>query len=79
MHRESIELFGGIPDDRIEKIMSEDKPNQRERMSIPVEQLRRFFPAGYTPKKMQDAILRMVEDNYRSLPHKKPRDRDDAR
>ena len=79
IHRESIKFFGGIPDDRIEESMSEDEPNQRERVSIPVEQLRRFFPEGYTPKKMRDAILRMVEDNYRSLPHKKPRDRDDAR
>ncbi len=79
MHKETGMFFGGIPDDCIEEIMAEDKPNQRERVSIPVEQLRRFFPEGYTPKKMQDAILRMVEDNYRSLPHKKPRDRGDAR
>ena len=79
MHKENGRHFGGIPLDLVDEIMAEDKPNQRERVSLPVEQLRRFFPRGYTPKEMQDAILRLVEDNYRSLPQRKPRDRGDAR
>ena len=79
MHKENARHFGGIPLDLVDEIMAEDKPNQRERVSLPVEQLRRFFPRGYTPKEMQDAILRLVEDNYRSLPQRKPRDRGDAR
>ena len=40
----------------IQEIMGEEKPNQKERVSLPVEQLRRFFPGDYSPKEMQDAI-----------------------
>ena len=61
----------------IDEIMAEDKPNQRERVSLPVEQLRRFFPEDYSPRDMQKAIMRLVEDNFDTIRQTKPRDRGD--
>ena len=74
MHRENGLSFEGISDERVETIMSEQKPNQKERVSLPVEQLRRYFPKHYTPQKIQDAILKLMEEQYRQ--RERSRDRD---
>ena len=44
------------------QIMNEEKANQREKISFPMEDLRRYFPAGYTPQEMQRTILRLLEN-----------------
>lgn len=49
----------------IQEIMAEEKPNQRERVSLPMEQLRRFFPSDYSPKEMQNAIFDLLEKERR--------------
>lgn len=49
----------------IQEIMGEEKPNQKERVSLPMEQLRRFFPGDYSPKEMQDAIFDLLEKERR--------------
>ena len=74
MHRENGLSFEGISDEQVETIMSEQKPNQKERVSLPVEQLRRYFPKHYTPQKIQDAILKLMEEQYRQ--RERSRDRD---
>ena len=75
MHKENGLGFSDISEERIDEIMAEDKPNQRERVSLPLEQLRRFFPESYTPREMQNAIMKLIQDSYEPLPQKKPRDR----
>ena len=74
MHSENGRSAAGISAERITEIMSVQKPNQQERVSFPVEKLRRFFPDNYTPQEMQDAILRLVEEQYRR--QQRSRDRD---
>ena len=74
MHSENGRSAAGISAERITEIMSLQKPNQQERVSLPVETLRRFFPDNYTPQEMQDAILRLVEEQYRR--QQRSRDRD---
>ena len=75
MHKENGHGFSAITDERIDEIMAEYKPNQRERVSLPLEQLRRFFPENYTPREMQDAIMKLIQDSYVPLQQKKSRDR----
>jgi ParB family chromosome partitioning protein len=58
MHRESE--AGGVRN-RIEAILAEEKPNQREKVSFQYEQLRRYFPSDYTPKQMTESILQLLE------------------
>jgi len=62
MHRESE--AGGVRN-RIEAILSEEKPNQREKVSFPYEKLRRYFPSDYTPKQMTESILQLLERERR--------------
>ena len=72
MHK--FEREGMLDAASIQAIMAEQKPNQRERVSLPVEQLRRYFPKHYTPQKMQNAILKLMEEQYRQ--RERSRDRD---
>ena len=62
MHRESE--AGGVHN-RIEAILAEEKPNQREKVSFQYEQLRRYFPSDYTPKQMTESILQLLERERR--------------
>ena len=50
--------------DKIYAIMSEEKANQKERISFPLEDIRRFFPKSYTQKDVYNAILKLVGDDY---------------
>ena len=62
IHRESE--AGGVHN-RIEAILAEEKPNQREKVSFQYEQLRRYFPSDYTPKQMTESILHLLERERR--------------
>ena len=53
---------GHLTKDGLADIMNEEKANQREKISFPMEDLRRYFPAGYTPQEMQRTILRLLEN-----------------
>lgn len=77
MHRLCDERLFALTESGIEAIMAEEKPNQHERLSLPMDRLRPYFPDDYTPKKMQSEIMGMVQENFR--PQKKPHDRGDAR
>ena len=48
--------------DLIEKIMGQEKANQKEKISFKVEDLRRFFPKGYDAVKIQDTIMKLLND-----------------
>ena len=76
MHRMCDERLFCLTESGIDAIMAEEKPNQRERLSLPMDRLRPLFPDNYTPKKMQSEIMGVLEENYRP-PKKKPRDRDE--
>ena len=49
----------------VEKVMSEEKANQRERLKIPMERVSKFFPSSYTPNQIEDEIVRICEERYR--------------
>ena len=72
MHK--FEREGMLDAASIQAIMAEQKPNQKERVSLPVEQLRRYFPKHYTPQKMQNAILKLMEEQYRQRERSSDRD-----
>lgn len=42
-------------------IMSEEKKGELERVTIKNEVLRRYFPKSYTPKQMEDTIIKLLE------------------
>ena len=57
---------GELTPERIYEIMREEKANQRERVRIDVNQLRKYFPKGYTALQMEKKILQLLEENYQN-------------
>ena len=49
----------------IDAVMKDEKPNQKERLKIPVERIRKFFPASYTNAQIEEEIVKMCEARYR--------------
>ena len=45
----------------INRIMREQKGNQKERISVPVERLQKYFPRGASPKQMEETIIKALE------------------
>ncbi len=57
---------GCLSNKLIEVVMSEEKANQKERLKIPLERIRKFFPKNYTVPQMEDEIVKMCEARFRS-------------
>lgn len=61
---------GKLDAETIDRIMSEDKPNQVEKMRLPLDKVRGYFPSTYTPKQMEDTIFRLLENWQRQQKRK---------
>ena len=46
-------------------VMSEEKKNDLDRVTLKNETLRRYFPKSYTPKQMEDTIIKLLEGWYK--------------
>lgn len=42
-------------------ILSEEKKNEQDRVTIKNDVLRKYFPQSYTPKQMEDTIIKLLE------------------
>jgi ParB family chromosome partitioning protein len=58
---------GKLELDMIFKILGEAKANQREKISFSHERLQQYFPKGYTPKQMEESIIKLLEERQRRL------------
>ena len=47
-------------------IISEEKPNQKEQVRLKTESLKKYFPSHYSAQQIEKAILKLLEDRYRS-------------
>ena len=56
---------GELSMDKIFEILREPKANQQEKISFRVEDLRKFFPKSYTPARIQERILKLLEADCR--------------
>lgn len=56
---------GELTDDKILEIMSEEKANQKERIKIPTERVRKYFPQSYSNAQIEEAIIKLCEAHYR--------------
>jgi len=70
-----LSQLGRLTADVIYSIMSEDKPNQREKIKLPAERVREFFPKSYTTQQMEYTIIKLLEQWHRQQQRK----RNDAR
>ena len=51
--------------DVMRAVMSEEKKNDLDRVTLKNETLRRYFPKSYTPKQMEDTIIKLLEGWYK--------------
>ncbi|WP_029232933.1 ParB/RepB/Spo0J family partition protein [Butyrivibrio sp. VCB2006] len=51
-------------------IMSEEKKSDLDRVTIKNEVLKKYFPKSYTPKQMEDTIIKLLEQWQRKQNHK---------
>mgnify|MGYP000785401333 CR=1 FL=1 len=57
---------GGCTLDAMCEVMNEIKKDELDHVTIKNEVLRKYFPISYTPKQMQDTIIRLLEKWQRS-------------
>ena len=63
MHKADRE--GALTKATIQTIMSEEKANQKVRLKIPMERIRKYFPQSYTAAQIEDAVVKLCERDYR--------------
>lgn len=52
---------GELTADFIEDTLSEEKPNQREKLSFQMKDIDKYFPKDYTPGKKKDLMIHLLE------------------
>ena len=65
---------GKLDSETIERIISKEKPNQREKISFQIEKLTKFFPKSYAPRDIERKIIKLIEDDYRRRQRNKNRE-----
>lgn len=63
MHKADRE--GALTKAVIQTIMSEEKANQKVRLKIPMDRIRKYFPQSYTTAQIEDAVVKLCERDYR--------------
>jgi ParB family chromosome partitioning protein len=56
---------GRLNADVIFSILTEEKPNQKEKFNIRRERIDRFFPSNFTEKQKEDLIVQLLESWYK--------------
>ena len=57
---------GGLGWEQISEIMSEEKANQKEKVTLFMDDLKKYYPRSATPKDITADILRMLESRYKA-------------
>ena len=59
--------------DVMSAIMSEEKKTEIEKITLTGDKLKKYFPKGYTPKQIEDTIIKLLEKWQRSRQHEQMR------
>lgn len=55
---------GKLDYDTVTEIMNELKPNQVEKIKIPMDDIRKYMPSSMTPAEIQEYLLKLVKKEY---------------
>ena len=58
-----LEQEGNLLEEKIEKIMKQEKPNQKEQIKLKYDNLKDYFPKGYNLEQMKNVIEKLLK-NY---------------
>lgn len=61
IHLKKLEQEGHLTEEKIEKMLSKEKANQREKISLTIDSIKDCFPSNYSTKQMQDKIKELLE------------------
>lgn len=70
----NYQCHGNLTIDKINEILSEEKPNQKEYLKIPTDRLYNLIKPWYTEKQKQEFIIKAVEHYNRYLQRQQDRD-----
>ena len=56
-----LEQEGNLTEEKLETIMEQEKPNQKEQIKFGVEKIQDYFPKGYTQEQMENKIKELLE------------------
>ncbi|WP_368294548.1 ParB/RepB/Spo0J family partition protein [Dehalobacter sp. TBBPA1] len=56
---------GRLSEDVIYSILTEEKPNQKEKFNIKRERIEQYFPKNYSEKQKEDLIVQLLESWYK--------------
>jgi len=56
---------GTLPPDMMRAILSEEKKADMDRVTLTGDTLRKYFPKSYTPRQMEQTILKLLEGWHR--------------
>ena len=73
-HMHKAYAAGTLTEEAISKELEREKPNQREKITIPMEKLSSYFKDDATPQEITEHILKLLEDER--IRKRKARDRD---
>lgn len=60
---------GHLSIDAMRAIMSEEKKTEMDKVTLPAETLRKYFPKSYTPQRMQETIIKLLEQWQKKRQH----------
>lgn len=66
-HMKNLYNDGNLSRYEISKMLSQEKPNQRETIKVPVERLRDIIPESFTVKQTEDFLIKAAEYYRRYL------------
>ena len=67
-----LSMQGLFMEEKLSAIIGEEKANQKERVKIPADRIRKYFPKDYTTAQIEETIVKFCEAYHR----KRLRDRD---
>lgn len=62
---------GELDENTMLSVMTEQKPQQKLQITLKEEKIARFFPRTYTPKQIEDVILKLLESWFRKRQQEK--------
>ena len=63
----ALQQTGKLTEPELIKIMSEQKANQKDKLTFRADKFAAYFPKGYTAEQMENSILQMLAERQRKL------------
>jgi ParB family chromosome partitioning protein len=62
---------GNLTERGIVAVLAEEKPNQQLKLKLRMDDISKYFPKSYTPQRMQEVIIRLLEQWQRRREHER--------